>query len=228
MATGALLLPPGYHPLIDGAVVPSGKLRFSRSGTTTDQNTYTDSTLLVANSNPVQLNATGGLDTLVYGNPASGFKYRLRIYSSADVLLDTHDDIVVWGADTTTMSEGSFTGTLTGMTGATTGTVNYRIVANSAGTGKIAYLWIDSNSAISGTSNTTALTMTGLPAVLTPSANRATSMCVAQDGGNAVQAYGSVSGTTITFWTDDPFSASGWTNSGAKGLPGNWSCSYPL
>lgn len=99
MATGSLLLPPGYHPLIDGAVVPSGKLQFYRTGTTTPQDTYSDSTLTTPNANPIVLNATGGLDTLVYGDPG-GYNYRMRVLSSADAVLDTHDDIVLDSAVT--------------------------------------------------------------------------------------------------------------------------------
>lgn len=226
MAQGSLLLPPGYHPLIDGAVVPSGKLAFYRTATVTPQNTYTDSTLLVANSNPVQLNATGGLDTLVYGDP-SLFAYRMRVLSSADAVLDTHDDLVVAGAATATISEGSFTGTLTGMTASTTGTVTYRIVANSAGTGKLCHLRIAS--AIEGTSNTTALTMTGLPAACTPTVSVWVSTNV-RDNTTSVPgaAFIDASTSTIEFYTDSPFSATGFTNSGTKGLSRGWQIMFGL
>jgi hypothetical protein len=228
MATGALLLPPGYHPLIDGAVVPSGKLAFYRTGTTTAQNTYTDSTLLTPNSNPVQLNATGGLDTLVYGDGSTGFNYRMRVLSSADAILDTHDDIVVPGAATATLIEGSFTGTLTGMTGATTGTVNYKIVANAAGTGKLCTLYIDAT--ISGTSNTTAMTMTGLPAACAPSVP-VRCLCELTDngqGGLLGLVNISASGTTLSFAIDQPFSSTGFTAANGKGLSAGWQISYPM
>lgn len=227
MATGYLLLPPGYHPLIDGAVVPSGKIAWYQTGTTTPTNTYSDSTLLVANSNPIQLNATGGLDTLVYGNPANAFNLRMRVLSSADAILDTHDDIVVPGAATATISEGSFTGTLTGMTASTTGTVSYRIVANSSGTGKLCHLRLAS--ALEGTSNTTALTMTGLPAACTPTVSVWVSTNV-RDNTTSVPgaAFIDASTTTIEFYTDSPFSATGFTNSGTKGLSRGWQILYGL
>lgn len=227
MATGALLLPPGYHPLIDGAVVPSGKLAFYRTGTTTAQNTYTDSTLLVANDNPVQLNATGGLDTLVYGDPSTGFNYRMRVLSSADAVLDTHDDLVVFGANVATLTEGSFTATLTGMSGATTGTVSYRITANAAGTGKRCMLYISSS--ISGTSNTTAMTMTGLPAACQPTGFRSP-VCSLLDNSVDVIALAALSSGsgTITFLIDTPFSGTGFTNSGSKGLSVGWTMEYAL
>lgn len=227
MSTGALLLPPGYHPLIDGAVVPSGKIYFYRTGTTTAQDTFTDADLAVANSNPVVLNATGGLDTLVYGDPTTGFRYRMRIYSSADALLDTHDDLLVFGADVETISEGSFTGTLTGMSGATTGTVNYIVQANAAGTGKICTLYC--SAAIQGTSNTTAMTMTGVPAACQPAAIRwVIGGCMLADNGAQVRGEASVTAGTVTFYTDEPPSATGFTGSGTKGTLQGTTLSYPL
>lgn len=227
MTTGVLLLPPGYHPLIDGAVVASGKLAFYRTGTTTAQDTFTDSALSVANANPVVLNATGGLDTLVYADPTTGFNYRMRVLSSADAVLDTHDDLVAYGSTTATYASGSFTGTLTGMDAATTGTVTYDVVANSAGTGKICTLSVAA--AITGTSNTTAMTMTGLPAACTPAA-AVRVLCEVHENATAQLGLAVIAAaaTTITFSTDLPFSATGFTNSGAKGLSAGWHLSYTL
>lgn len=130
------------------------------------------------------------------------------------------------GVSVATIIDGSFTGTLTGMSGATTGTVSYRVVANSAGTGKVCYLWIENT--ISGTSNTTAMTMTGLPAACQPAATRYPPLIYAVDNSNAVSALAQVASGTITFFTDEPLSATGWTNSGTKGLNGGWSMAYPL
>src|SRR5688572_14815292 len=158
MSTGALLYPVGYIFLDDdGIPVNAGKLYAYRTGTTTEQDTYSDSTLDTANANPVVLNSSGRCTTAIYGDPSSGFDYRLTLKTSADVQIWQYDDIVVDGADTATLAEGSFTGTLTGMDAATTGTVYYRITANSAGTGKICTLFIIAN--LQGTSNTTAMTM---------------------------------------------------------------------
>jgi hypothetical protein len=226
LSVGGLLLPPGYHPLIDGAVVPSGKLYFYETATTTPQNTFTDANLSVANSNPIVLNATGGLDTLCYGDPTLA-RYRMRIYSSADVLLDTHDDLLVWGANVPTFSEGSFTGTLTGYASGPTGTVSYKIIANAAGTGKVCMLSVGTD--ITGTSNATSFTMTGLPAACTPS-DDVRVMCELTDNSSSVAALAIIAaaGTTITFATDAPFSGSGWTNSGTKAVPAGWHIAYSL
>lgn len=59
---------------------------------------------------------------------------------------------------------GSFTGTLTAMTAGTTGTVFYSI------TGDIVTLY--TTATITGTSNGTTMTMTGLPAIVTPGSNK--------------------------------------------------------
>jgi hypothetical protein len=119
MSTGSLLFPLGYMPLDDnGNPVPSGKLTFSRTGTATAQDTYSDSTLDTPNANPVVLDSAGRVAGKIYGNPASGFDYRVLFSTSADVQIWSHDDVVVDGADTATLAEGSFTGTLTGMSSA--------------------------------------------------------------------------------------------------------------
>lgn len=228
MSTGALLFPIGYQFTDDNGVpVNAGLVGFFRTGTTTEQDTYSDSTLDTANANPVVLNSAGRSATAIYGDPSSGWDYRVRLATSADVQIWQYDDIVVDGADTATYAEGSFTGTLTGMTASTTGTVNYQIIANSAGTGKACRLYIAA--LIQGTSNTTALTMTGLPAACTPSVTVET-VCTAVDNGTTAATYASItaSTTTINFGTDAPFSLTGWTNSGTKGLNAGWTITYQL
>lgn len=229
MATGSLLIPLLYAPLhpTTGALVPGGKLRWSRTGTTTDQDTYSDSALQTPNANPVVLSADGQLETKVYGNPSSGFNYRLRFYDSSDVLLSTIDDIVCTQSDVATIQEGSFTGTLTGYATPPTGTVTYKVISNIGGTGKVCVLRIAA--AITGTSNTTAMTMTGLPAACTPSvAVYVPTLIVDNNADNAGAASIAAAATTIVFQTDASLSATGFTNSGTKGLGTGWSLVYPL
>lgn len=230
MSTGALLFPVGHIFLDDSGVpVNAGKLYAYRTGTTTAQDTYSDSTLSTPNANPIELNSAGRSTTAIYGNPASGYDYRLRLSTSADAQIWQYDDIVVDGADTATFSEGSFTGTLTGMSSTTTGTISYRIVSNSAGTGKLCFLYNATGSNISGTSNTTAMTMTGLPAACTPAAATYVDTTVIDNGTSvAGAAQISASGTTITFSTDAAFSSTGFTNTGTKGLVSGWLLVYPL
>jgi len=124
-------------------------------------------------------------------------------------------------------ASGTFTGTLTGMASATTGTVHYRI------SGELAFLWIQSN--ITGTSNSTALTMTGLPAALQPAATRAGRPCGRiVDNGSTFVGGASVTNDTITFsllrssGSNYVLSTSVFTNSGTKGLEEGWGISYSI
>src|SRR6185436_9013273 len=57
-------------------------------------------------------------------------------------------------------SPSSFTGTLSGMTGAVTGTFKYRVLGN------VVTLWIDSN--VTGTSNAAGMNLTGMPSEILP------------------------------------------------------------
>lgn len=227
MATGALIFPIGYAPTDNGAVVPSGKLYFYRTGTTTAQNTYSDSALTTPNANPVVLNSEGYLDTKVYGDPSSGFDYRVKFTTSADVQIWQVDDIVVDAADSATFSSGSFTGTLTGYAAGPTGTVTYRIFGNSAGTGKVCILNVAT--AITGTSNANTLTMTGLPAACQPTIQTDVQVLVTDNGG-VVNGRASIaaSGSTVTFSMGSPLSATGFTASGTKALHAGWTMSYVL
>jgi hypothetical protein len=80
----------------NGNPVPGGKLIFTRTGTSTPQDTYSDSTLLTPNSNPVVLNSAGRITTKIYGNPATGFDYRVAFTTSADVAVwSPVDDVTV-------------------------------------------------------------------------------------------------------------------------------------
>jgi hypothetical protein len=228
MSTGALLYPVGYIFLDDSGVpVNAGLVYFFRTGTSTEQDTYSDSTLDTANANPVVLNSSGRATTAIYGDPSSGYDYRVRLATSADVQIWQYDDIVVAGADSATFASGSFTGTLTGMDASTTGTVSYRVFGNADGTGKLCMLNVAAS--LQGTSNTTAMTMTGLPAACTPSVAVQITCSVADNSTNVVAlASIAAAATTITFAVDQPYATTGFTNSGSKGLSIGWSIVYQL
>jgi hypothetical protein len=124
---------------------------------------------------------------------------------------------------------GSFTGTLTGMSAATTGTVFYRIVGN------ICTLFIKAT--IANTSNATTMTMTGLPPAVTPVTgwNVMTAVTDASTFGVAAQAqvqstnsiqFGKAS--TAALANSLVYSGIGFTASGTKGLLADWQISYPL
>jgi hypothetical protein len=122
-------------------------------------------------------------------------------------------------------SVGDFTGVITGCTTSPSGQFFYRV-----GRG-IVTLWTDSN--VQGTSNTTALSLTNLPATIRPSTQKVvpcaqlTDNTIAVNGTAAVGTGGSiifgvhtVSGTKIV---DGVF-----VNSGTKGIGTGWSITYPL
>ena len=120
------------------------------------------------------------------------------------------------------ITQGSFTGTLTGMTGATTGTVSYQRF------GQIVYLYCAA--AITGTSNTTAMTMTGIPAAIQNSGTTAQLICPGMwtNNGATINAAATINATTVTFYAGAPPSTTGFTNSGAKGLLAGFIGAYPL
>ena len=98
--------------------------------------------------------------------------------------------------------------TATGMTTSPTGTLNYTIDGNKV----TAYLPV-----ISGTSNATTFTLTGLPAEITPASNK-DFICGTQDnGGSIVAALGRAgSNSVITLWVN--VSGNAFTASGTKSV----------
>lgn len=125
------------------------------------------------------------------------------------------------GDDAATQTSGSFTATLTGMSGATTGEVVY------SKTGKKVTLFIAAN--IQGTSNTNAMTMTGVPTAIKPPAlSVARSVpCLVTDNGASAMGTASVSNTQITFSVGYGVTSS-FTSSGTKGLPQGSSFTYDI
>lgn len=126
------------------------------------------------------------------------------------------------------IASGTFTGTLTGMTGATTVTVSYTVIPNG-------YCFLHSIGG-TGTSNTNQMTMTGVPAVCQPAAFLVVPCGQIADAGNLLMGAISISGGTITFAVDRTDSTANrvqmnsvsFTPSGAKGLGNGWCIGYPL
>lgn len=128
---------------------------------------------------------------------------------------------------------GTFNGVFTGMTAAVGVVVNYEKIGN------IVSLWT-SNPYI-GTSNATSMTITGLPASITPSSGSRHIKCARMtDNSNTLSgicqvAFGSPTGTlnfalsntaTIANRITEDFTA--FTNIGNKGLQDGWSITYPI
>jgi hypothetical protein len=115
-----------------------------------------------------------------------------------------------WVLQTNSGNSGTFTGTFTGFTGSVTGTVYWTRAGNAV---------TMTLPAVTGTSNSTAMTMTGIPATIQPgsTAGALNNLAQLEDSGTTAQAgtLVSVSGGTATFYKAG--SATGFTNSGTKG-----------
>lgn len=210
-----------------GVVVPGAQLFVYEDATTTKRNIYTTSALAAQLSNPLVADANGRFAAF-YVNPNSG-AYKLVLASASDTdppasPFWTEDVLPVPGAS---IIEGSFTATITGCGTDPTGTVNYIIVADAAGTGKKCRLY--TLAAISAESDANSMTLTGIPAACVPTINANVS-CNVLDNGGGVQAGMTISpaGTTATFFCDTPLSSAGFTTSGVKGLPAGWQAEYVL
>lgn len=290
---GSLFVLPRQSPLSSGAVVPNSKLTFSRTTTSTLQNTYSDSALTTPNSNPVMADASGVFGK-IYLDPSTGFDYRCKWTTSADVQIWQEDDIKAGSTSSTsyrltdtaptlylvetdasannghwrirvdgeqlsidvgndaesswvqaltidrtlnvvdtinlkatanqsggltigTQSNGSYTGSLTGLTTVPTATITWRLSS-----GIVTVTFGDQQ----GTSNTNALTVTGAPAAIAPAALRQGIIVAVQDNGAIVTG-------AVNIQTDGSMQfavglASGtFTASGTKGIRRS-TFAYPL
>jgi hypothetical protein len=103
--------------------------------------------------------------------------------------------------------------TLTGCTATVTGRVNFYRV------GTMAYAFM--YDALTGTSNSTAMTLTGIPTEFQPVNMGTSQLCIVTNNGVANLCGYSVTGSTITFslvTAVNAISATGFTASGTKGL----------
>lgn len=138
--------------------------------------------------------------------------------------------LYVNGVTAATAQNGSFTGTLTGMTATVTGTFNYVVSGDT--------VTLYSSSGILGTSNSTAMTITGLPNAINPvnaqlfvtwgveNSGTANNLAVAEINTNNTVTLGlsssGASSTPVTFGVND------FTSSGTKGINGGWTITYSL
>lgn len=135
------------------------------------------------------------------------FAYAINIAVGGSTFYESYKGINT-AKGVATQDTGSFTATLTGCTTSPTTSVVW------SRTGNVVVLNIQS---VSATSNTTACTLTGLPAALQPArAHRCAAMII--DTGTAAMGLVDVhiSGT-ITLFAGAALSATGFTNSGTKG-----------
>lgn len=114
----------------------------------------------------------------------------------------------------------SFTATLSGMTATTTGAVRYAV------NGKTVTL--EAAAAVTGTSNAATMTLSGLPAALTPANNVYVPAAALTDNGALVSGIAQVrTDNTIVFGNGiTNYSANAFTTSGTKGLGAGFSLTY--
>lgn len=197
---------------------PGSKLYFYLTETSTPASTYQDIDLSTAHSNPVVADADGYFDP-IYLDASLG-DYRYTLTDADDVIIEGPIDDV----PSSSIIGGSFSGTLTGTSGAAVGTIAYQLV------GSLVYL--RAVNSISGTSNSTSMTMTGLPSEIIPSATRL-GMCTytSDDSGALISSISVSNSGVVTFFvhpTNSSLTAGGFTASGTKGLPASWFATYAL
>jgi hypothetical protein len=123
-----------------------------------------------------------------------------------------------------TMDSGSFTGTFTGMTGTVTGTINWTRSGN--------LVTLRAATAITGTSNANTMTMTGLPAALSPFAEVKGISGVTDSGNTDIPGQVDITAgsTTLLFfkYNGTQYLQNAFTATGTKGIASGWTYSYTL
>jgi hypothetical protein len=173
----------------------------------------------------MQINSAGAADTKVWDNFTTGATLQFRCVNDADTI--ANDWLVVTRTGTTPTSiafsgtsltfngvsvgatTGSFTGTAVGLTSAVTVTCHYTI------TGTSVTLYIPT---ISGTSNSTSFSMSGLPAAIQQATAKIAAQCTnlnCVDNTSPVSGFGTVSGGSVIF-SKSTFTVASWTNIGPK------------
>lgn len=115
-----------------------------------------------------------------------------------------------------TQDSGSFTATLSGFTTTVTGTINWWRNGS-------VYVF-RAASAITGTSNTTGMSMTGVPVGLLAGSGTFLVPTLVKDNGGTVIGSASIGTTSIAFSAGSPLG--NFTNSGLKGLDAGWTMLY--
>lgn len=140
-----------------------------------------------------------------------------RTGTTVDALNFAGQYLKVQGLVVATQESGSITPTLTGMSGATTGTVRWYRTGTR--------VTLIATSAITGTSNTTAMSMTGL-GTLAPLGIVGKVLTIVKDNGVDVVGTASFTSNTIVFGVGA--AAGNFTNPGTKGIPAGWEITYDL
>lgn len=149
------------------------------------------------------LNDAEGVETTVLTLDRTG--------TTVDSLNFAGQYLKVNGVTTSTQESGSFTATLTGFTTTVTGTVKWRRTGS-----KVTFF---TESAITGTSNSTAMTMTGFGAFL-PATQIAYQPTVMTDNGAVTIGTARLTTSALVFGVG--LAGGNFTSSGTKGIPAGW------
>jgi hypothetical protein len=122
-------------------------------------------------------------------------------------------------ADGLPTERGSFVAELTGFTTTVEPTIEYQILS------PMVFLWLDTNTF--ATSNSTGMSLTGVPAALRPPTSRQ-GMTLARDNGAGQVARQSLGSTGIIIFDLSPYTGGGFTASGSKGLFAGWTHVYAI
>jgi hypothetical protein len=117
----------------------------------------------------------------------------------------------------------TFSGTLTGMTAATSGSISYQYSTD----GIVTLSRDESLADLTGTSNATTMTLTGIPAALRPKFSSARAICYGViDNGVVLPAVVSISATGVATFSIAANPPAAFTAAGTKGLQSGWQLSY--
>lgn len=201
-------------------------LELNESDASTDKKVWyitADATALYIQTRTDALGA--GKNAIVITRGATTALASIAIGNATDLPTITLNGQTLVAADIGQVSTGSFTGTLTGMTASTTGTINY------VKTGRVITLYTTAN--ILGTSNAATMTLTGLPAAAAPiTSPLSISPCRASDNTGEIYCDVTVTSSLVNFVPLDGDATAGYvvdgvfTSSGTKGVFAGWSITY--
>lgn len=134
----------------------------------------------------------------------------------------TLDSLQKAGSDIAVQTSDTYTGTLTGCTTSPTGTINYKRV------GDLVTLYV--NSQLIGTSNSTAKTITGMPAGIRPTNSKFGYCPVIDDDVSTGGTFTVGSNGTITLnrGHEPPTVFDSTPTSGGSGIPASWQITYVI
>ena len=112
-----------------------------------------------------------------------------------------------------TPDTGTFTGSITGCTTAVNIACKWTRIGN-----LVILVLNNTNASATGTSNSTSMTITGIPAAIQPAGTQATKIAFMEDNTAGTDGAGNLSGGTITLFKGASQSGASWTAAGTKGM----------